>query len=44
MNRIQNDSNLALRFGENARKVAENEFSIGKFNKSLIEFIKTIRN
>ena len=44
MNRIQNDSNLALRFGENARKVAENEFSIGKFNKSLVEFIKTIRN
>ena len=42
MNRILIDSNLALRFGENARKIAENEFSIGKFNRDVVSFINEV--
>jgi glycosyltransferase involved in cell wall biosynthesis len=42
MNRILNDSNFASECGENARKIVEEEFSIERFNRDVVAFIKEV--
>ena len=42
MNKILNDSNFASACGENGRKIAEEEFSIERFNRDVISFINEI--
>jgi glycosyltransferase involved in cell wall biosynthesis len=42
MNRILNDSNYARESGENGRKIAEEEFSIERFNRDVVSFINEV--
>ena len=42
MNRILNDSNFASECGENGRKIAEEEFSIERFNRDVLSFINEV--
>jgi glycosyltransferase involved in cell wall biosynthesis len=42
MNRILKDSNFASECGENGRKIAEEEFSIERFNRDVLSFIKEV--
>ena len=42
MNRILNDSNYARTCGENGKKIAEEEFSIERFNRDVVSFINEV--
>ena len=42
MNRILNDENFASECGENGRKIAEEEFSIERFNRDVVSFINEV--
>lgn len=42
MNKILNDSNFASACGENGRKIAEEEFSIERFNRDVVSFINEV--
>ena len=42
MNRILNDSNFASECGESGRKIAEEEFSIERFNRDVVSFINEV--
>ena len=42
MNRILNDSNYARGIGENGRRIAEEEFSIERFNRDVVSFINEV--
>jgi glycosyltransferase involved in cell wall biosynthesis len=42
MNRILNNNNFALECGYNGRKIAEQEFSIERFNRDVLSFINEV--
>ena len=42
MNRILNDPNFVLECGVKGRKIAEDEFSIERFNRDILSFIKEV--
>ena len=42
MNQILNDESFASKCGENGRKIAEDEFSIERFNRDVISFINEV--
>ena len=42
LNRILNDDNFASECGENGRKIAEEEFSIERFNRDVVSFINEV--
>jgi glycosyltransferase involved in cell wall biosynthesis len=42
MNRILNDENFASECGEKGRKIAEEEFSIERFNRDVVSFINEV--
>ena len=44
MNRILNDENFVRECGENGRRIAEEEFSIERFNRDVSSFIGEILN
>jgi glycosyltransferase involved in cell wall biosynthesis len=42
MNRLLNESNYARQSGENGRRIAEEEFSLERFNRDVVSFINKV--